>query len=105
MRWLFCLCSKENNYCKPTVTDDKVMDIKNGQQVIEQQHTRESYVPNDLQLDDETQQIIIITGPNMAGVFLLRQTALISLMSQQGPSFLPRVLNLVWWTRFSRELS
>ncbi|MDP5139009.1 MAG: DNA mismatch repair protein MutS, partial [Spirosomaceae bacterium] len=79
----FAFVAKKNNYCKPTVTDDKVMNIKNGRHaVIEQQlPLGESYVPNDLYLDDETQQIIIITGPNMAGKSaLLRQTALISLM-------------------------
>ncbi|MDP5121428.1 MAG: DNA mismatch repair protein MutS [Spirosomaceae bacterium] len=87
----FAFVAKKNNYCKPTVTDDKVMNIKNGRHaVIEQQlPLGESYVPNDLYLDDETQQIIIITGPNMAGKSaLLRQTALISLMSQIG-SFVP----------------
>jgi DNA mismatch repair protein MutS len=87
----FAFVAKKNNYCKPTVTDDKVMDIKNGRHaVIEQQlPLGESYVPNDLYLDDETQQIIIITGPNMAGKSaLLRQTAIISLMSQIG-SFVP----------------
>lgn len=87
----FAFVAKKNNYCKPTVTEDKVMDIKNGRHaVIEQQlPLGESYVPNDLYLDDETQQIIIITGPNMAGKSaLLRQTALISLMSQIG-SFVP----------------
>lgn len=87
----FATVAKKSNYCKPEVTEDKAINIKNGRHaVIEQQlPLGESYVPNDLYLDDETQQIIIITGPNMAGKSaLLRQTALISLMSQIG-SFVP----------------
>ncbi len=87
----FAFVAKKNKYCKPTVTEDKIIDIKNGRHaVIEQQlPLGESYVPNDLYLDDTTQQIIIITGPNMAGKSaLLRQTALICLMAQIG-SFVP----------------
>ncbi len=87
----FAKVARKNNYCKPTVTENKVLNIKEGRHaVIEQQlPLGESYVPNDLFLDDETQQIIIITGPNMAGKSaLLRQTALISLMAQVG-SFVP----------------
>jgi DNA mismatch repair protein MutS len=83
--------AKKNNYCKPQLSDNKALTIKNGRHpVIEQQlPLGESYVPNDLYLDDTTQQIIIITGPNMAGKSaLLRQTALISLMAQIG-SFVP----------------
>ena len=87
----FAKVARKNNYCKPKVTENKVLNIKEGRHaVIEQQlPLGESYVPNDLFLDDETQQIIIITGPNMAGKSaLLRQTALISLMAQVG-SFVP----------------
>jgi DNA mismatch repair protein MutS len=87
----FAKVASKNNYCKPKVSEGKVIDIKEGRHaVIEQQlPLGESYVPNDLFLDDETQQIIIITGPNMAGKSaLLRQTAIIVLMAQVG-SFVP----------------
>lgn len=87
----FAKVASKNNYCKPRITDAKVINIKEGRHaVIEQQlPLGESYVPNDLFLDDETQQIIIITGPNMAGKSaLLRQTAIIVLMAQVG-SFVP----------------
>ncbi len=87
----FATVARKNNYVKPVITESKELDIKDGRHaVIEQQlPLGESYVPNDLFLDDETQQIIIITGPNMAGKSaLLRQTALIVLMAQMG-SFVP----------------
>lgn len=87
----FARVARKNNYYKPQITDQKSLNIKEGRHpVIEQQlPLGESYVPNDLFLDDETQQIIIITGPNMAGKSaLLRQTALIVLMAQMG-SFVP----------------
>lgn len=87
----FAVIAKKNNYHKPVITDDKGLKIKEGRHpVIEQQlPLGESYVPNDLYLDDTSQQIIIITGPNMAGKSaLLRQTALIVLMAQMG-SFVP----------------
>lgn len=87
----FAKVAEKNNYCKPQVSDSKVLNIKEGRHaVIEQQlPLGETYIPNDLFLDDQTQQIIIITGPNMAGKSaLLRQTALISLMAQVG-SFVP----------------
>jgi DNA mismatch repair protein MutS len=80
-----------NNYVRPVITDSDVLDIKGGRHpVIEKQlPAGESYVPNDLFLDNQEQQIIIITGPNMAGKSaLLRQTALIVLMAQMG-SFIP----------------
>ena len=81
----------ENNYCKPELNDTKVIDIREGRHpVIEQQlPIGETYIANDVYLDQEDQQIIIITGPNMAGKSaLLRQTALIVLMAQIG-SFVP----------------
>ena len=87
----FARVARKNNYCKPQINNDKSLNIKDGRHpVIEQQlPLGESYVPNDLFLDDETQQIIIVTGPNMAGKSaLLRQTALIVLMAQMG-SFVP----------------
>jgi DNA mismatch repair protein MutS len=83
----FATVARKNNYAKPAITEGNELDIKDGRHpVIEQQlPTGESYVPNDLFLDDVSQQIIIITGPNMAGKSaLLRQTALIVLMAQMG---------------------
>lgn len=80
-----------NNYCRPQMSDDLVIDIKEGRHpVIEKQlKLGEEYVPNDIYLDNEGQQIIMITGPNMSGKSaLLRQTALICLMAQMG-SFVP----------------
>ncbi|MFT3737720.1 MAG: DNA mismatch repair protein MutS [Breznakibacter sp.] len=80
-----------NKYSRPVVTDSNVLDIRNGRHpVIEcQLPLGEPYVPNDVFLDPNEQQIIIITGPNMAGKSaLLRQTALIVLMAQMG-SFVP----------------
>ena len=83
----FAKVSKKNNYAKPIISDDKLLQIKEGRHpVIELAlPLGESYVPNDLLLDNDSQQIIIITGPNMAGKSaLLRQTALIVLMAQIG---------------------
>ena len=80
-----------NNYCRPVVDDSLVLDITAGRHpVIETlMPPGESYVPNDIHLDDRQQQVIILTGPNMAGKSaLLRQTALIVLMAQIG-SFVP----------------
>ena len=79
------------HYCRPDVNDTKVLDIRQGRHpVIETlMPAGEEYVPNDVYLDTEKQQIIILTGPNMAGKSaLLRQTALIVLMAQCG-SFVP----------------
>lgn len=81
----------ENNYVKPVMSDSWVIDIKQGRHpVIEKfMPTGEEYIANDVYLDPDTQQIIIITGPNMSGKSaLLRQTALIMLMAQAG-SFVP----------------
>jgi DNA mismatch repair protein MutS len=83
----FAKVSKKNHYVRPALSEGKALTIKDGRHpVIEQQlPLGESYVPNDLYLDDTTQQIIIITGPNMSGKSaLLRQTALIVLMAQIG---------------------
>lgn len=79
--------SIENSYCKPEVNDSLSIEIKDGRHpVIEKQlPIGEQYISNDLTLDTENQQIIMITGPNMAGKSaLLRQTALIALMAQIG---------------------
>ncbi len=83
----FAKASEENNYIRPQITTDDVLDIRQGRHpVIETQlPIGERYVPNDIYLDTEKQQIMIITGPNMAGKSaLLRQTALIVLLSQMG---------------------
>ena len=93
---LDCLLSaaktaEENHYVRPVVSPSDIIDIKQGRHpVIETQlPIGEHYVPNDILLDSERQQIIIITGPNMAGKSaLLRQTALIVLLAQIG-SFVP----------------
>ena len=80
-----------NNYCRPKVDDSKVIDIRQGRHpVIEtMMQVGEEFVPNDIYLDNEKQQVIILTGPNMAGKSaLLRQAALIVLMAQVG-SFVP----------------
>ena len=81
----------ENGYVRPEIADDDLLEITGGRHpVIERQlPVGEKYVANDVKLDSRTQQIIIITGPNMAGKSaLLRQTALITLMAQMG-SFVP----------------
>ncbi|MBP6635019.1 MAG: DNA mismatch repair protein MutS, partial [Paludibacter sp.] len=83
----FARVSAENKYVRPEISDSDVLDIRQGRHpVIEKQlPVGESYIANDVYLDSETQQIIIITGPNMAGKSaLLRQTALITLMAQIG---------------------
>lgn len=83
----FAEVSLENRYIRPVVDDSTVLDIKQGRHpVIEKQlPLGEKYIANDVYLDSETQQILIITGPNMAGKSaLLRQTALITLMAQIG---------------------
>ena len=80
-----------NGYCRPEMNDSKVIDIKQGRHpVIEtMMQAGEEFVPNDIYLDNSSQQVIILTGPNMAGKSaLLRQTALIVLMAQVG-SFVP----------------
>jgi DNA mismatch repair protein MutS len=87
----FALTARANRYAKPEISDSTRLAIKAGRHpVIEKQlPVGEPYVPNDIYLDTETQQILVITGPNMAGKSaLLRQTALIVLMAQMG-SFVP----------------
>lgn len=93
---LDCLCgfaqlAKDNNYVYPTIDDSFDLEIKDGRHpVIEQQlPIGDSYIANDVFLDRTTQQIIMITGPNMSGKSaILRQTALIVLLAQMG-SFVP----------------
>jgi DNA mismatch repair protein MutS len=87
----FAEVAGENNYCAPKIADSDAIEIRDGRHpVIEKQLAMgEDYVPNDIYLDNSSQQVIIITGPNMAGKSaLLRQTALIVLMAQMG-GFVP----------------
>ena len=91
-----CLISFSNSavkykFCLPTISNDNVIDIKKGRHVIIERSLLpdEVYIPNDVYLDNKSQQIIIITGPNMAGKSaLIRQTALIVLLTQIG-SYVP----------------
>ncbi|MFM7628340.1 MAG: DNA mismatch repair protein MutS [Algoriphagus sp.] len=87
----FAKMALSNRYCRPKIADSDTLEIKEGRHpVIEKQLAAgDNYVPNDIYLDHQRQQILIITGPNMAGKSaLLRQTALIVLMAQMG-SFVP----------------
>lgn len=95
----FATVARSNKYIRPVIADDDVLDIRQGRHpVIETQlPLGEQYVANDVFLDTETQQIIIITGPNMAGKSaLLRQTALITLLAQIG-SFVPAESAHIGW--------
>ncbi len=87
----FAQIAKENKYCKPNLTNESILNITAGRHpVIEKSlPIDETYVPNDVVLDPATQQIIILTGPNMSGKSaVLRQTALITLMAHMG-SYVP----------------
>ena len=83
----FATISIKNYYVRPDINDNKIIDIKGGRHPVIEKHLPpgEEYITNDVFLDSESQQIIIITGPNMAGKSaLLRQTGLIVLMAQMG---------------------
>ena len=99
----FANLAKQNNYTYPEIDQSFDLEIKQGRHpVIEKQlPLGETYVANDLFLDRDTQQIIMITGPNMSGKSaILRQTALIVLLAQIG-SFVPaKALELVWLISF-----
>ncbi len=86
----FAKAAKENKYIRPEINETDALKIRNGRHPVEKQlPLGESYIANDVFLDNDKQQIIVITGPNMAGKSaLLRQTALITLMAQAG-SFVP----------------
>lgn len=87
----FARTAVERNYCRPVIDESYALDIRDGRHpVIERLlPIGEEYIPNDVRLDNEEQQIMIITGPNMSGKSaLLRQTALIALMAHMG-SFVP----------------
>ena len=100
----FARCAIENKYVRPGINDSEVIDISKGRHpVIEKQlPATESYIANDVYLDNNDQQIIILTGPNMSGKSaLLRQTALIVLMAQIG-SFVPAPVPISdMWIRYS----
>ena len=84
----FATISEENNYIKPKINDDKVIDIKDARHPIVEVVSSDAYVPNDIYMDDKT-NILLITGPNMAGKSTyMRQTAIISIMMQIG-CFIP----------------
>ncbi len=83
----FAIVAEKNYYVKPEISDSKIIDIKGGRHPVIEKNLPigEDYITNDVFLDNETQQIIIITGPNMAGKSaILRQTGLIVLMAQIG---------------------
>ncbi|KAA5533118.1 DNA mismatch repair protein MutS [Taibaiella lutea] len=87
----FAHIAKQFKYCKPVISDSQILDLKQSRHPVIEQHLPhgETYVHNDILLDKETQQIIILTGPNMSGKSaLLRQTALITLMAHVG-SYVP----------------
>ncbi|MCZ2249433.1 MAG: DNA mismatch repair protein MutS [Bacteroidia bacterium] len=87
----FMQCALENNYVKPEINDSYVLSISEGRHPVIEKLMKpgESYVSNDIYLDNEVQQIMIITGPNMSGKSaVLRQTALIVMMAQMG-SYVP----------------
>jgi len=87
----FAQIAKENKYCKPTLSEDTILNITAGRHPVIEKTLAidEAYIPNDVFLDPTTQQIIILTGPNMSGKSaVLRQTALITLMAHMG-SYVP----------------
>jgi DNA mismatch repair protein MutS len=87
----FSEIAKENKYCKPSLTEDAILNIKAGRHPVIEKTLAidQDYIPNDVFLDPATQQIIILTGPNMSGKSaVLRQTALITLMAHMG-SYVP----------------
>jgi DNA mismatch repair protein MutS len=87
----FATIAKANKYCKPTLTENTILNIEAGRHPVIEQNLGidQAYIPNDIYLDPSTQQIIILTGPNMSGKSaVLRQTALITLMAHMG-SYVP----------------
>jgi DNA mismatch repair protein MutS len=87
----FAQIAKENKYCKPSLTEDAILNIIAGRHPVIEKTLAidQDYIPNDVFLDPATQQIIILTGPNMSGKSaVLRQTALITLMAHMG-SYVP----------------
>ena len=79
----------KNNYCRPEVNEESILDIKGGRHPVVELMGTEAFIPNDLYMDSENDRLLIITGPNMAGKSTyMRQTALLVLMAQIG-SFIP----------------
>jgi DNA mismatch repair protein MutS len=103
----FAVCAGDNSYVKPEIDGSSVLDIKQGRHpVIEKQlPPSENYIANDVYLDDQDQQIIILTGPNMSGKSaLLRQTALIVQWHKWEVTFPLQEVQLDWSTKFSPVL-
>jgi len=95
----FARLAIKNRYCRPTIDDSFQIEIEAGRHPVIEKHLPpgEDYVPNNILLDNEDTQIMMITGPNMAGKSaLLRQTALICLMAQMG-SFVPANAARIGW--------
>lgn len=93
----FAKISLKYNYTKPNMNDSKTLDIKEGRHPVIERNLPlgETYISNDVFLDDKTQQIIMITGPNMSGKSaLLRQTALITIMAQMGCFVPAKIANI-----------
>jgi len=85
----FAQAAYDNGYAKPKITNDGVIDIKNGRHPVVERSVRQEFVPNDVYLDQNDNRMMIITGPNMAGKStFMRQTGLIVLMAHIG-SFVP----------------
>ncbi len=87
----FAHIARQYQYCRPQISDEQMLDIKQGRHPVIEQHLQpgDTYIANDIFLDKEEQQVIILTGPNMSGKSaLLRQTALITLMAHVG-SYVP----------------
>lgn len=85
----FSLSALKNNYKKPVITDNGALNIKNGRHPVIEYHNKGEFVPNDFILDNESNRLLIITGPNMSGKSTyLRSSALISIMAHCG-SFVP----------------
>jgi DNA mismatch repair protein MutS len=83
----YATIAKDNNYIKPVITKEEALQIKEGRHPVIEKNMKpgETYIPNDIYLDNKEQQIIILTGPNMSGKSaILRQTALITLMAHMG---------------------
>src|SRR5699024_6636636 len=83
----FAETAYRNNYCKPAIADDQVIDITKGRHPVVEKMLPpgDPFIPNDIHLENEDEQILIITGPNMAGKsIILRQTGLIVLLAQTG---------------------
>jgi DNA mismatch repair protein MutS len=86
----FAEVAQNNGYCRPDINTDNILQIREGRHpVVEKLITGERFVPNSIVMDNQKNQVLIITGPNMAGKStVLRQVALMTIMAQMG-SFVP----------------